>query len=94
MGGFKTKNENIKGHSHNVPYLLATVFGDPHFYTFDGKEYTFNGKGEFVLVRADSPRVKLDVQGRFEQVISIKFDHTKFSQIFHILSIEIQLKIY
>jgi hypothetical protein len=44
------------------------VFGDPHFYTFDGMPYTFNGKGEYVLVRADSPRVKLDVQGRFEQV--------------------------
>ena len=46
----------------------ATAFGDPHLYTFDGMPYTFNGKGEFVLVRADSPRVKLDVQGRFEQV--------------------------
>jgi hypothetical protein len=46
----------------------ATVFGDPHFYTFDGMPYTFNGKGEYVLVRANSPRVKLDVQGRFEQV--------------------------
>ena len=46
----------------------GAVFGDPHFYTFDGMPYTFNGKGEFVLVRADSPRVKLDVQGRFEQV--------------------------
>lgn len=46
----------------------ATVFGDPHVYTFDNMQYTFNGKGEFVLVRADSPRVKLDVQGRFEQV--------------------------
>eukprot|EP00096_Caligus_rogercresseyi_P016873 TRINITY_DN996_c0_g2_i3.p1 TRINITY_DN996_c0_g2~~TRINITY_DN996_c0_g2_i3.p1 ORF type:complete len:1255 (-),score=221.80 TRINITY_DN996_c0_g2_i3:184-3948(-) len=46
----------------------ATVFGDPHIYTFDGLEYTFNGKGEFVLVRADTPRVKLDVQGRFESI--------------------------
>ena len=44
------------------------MFGDPHIYTFDGMPYTFNGKGEFVLVRANSPRVKLDVQGRFEQV--------------------------
>lgn len=46
----------------------ATVFGDPHVYTFDHLDYTFNGLGEYVLVRADSPRVKLDVQGRFEQV--------------------------
>ncbi|TRY73653.1 hypothetical protein TCAL_08799 [Tigriopus californicus] len=46
----------------------GTVFGDPHVYTFDGFKFTFNGKGEYVLVRANSPRVKLDVQGRFEQV--------------------------
>ena len=49
----------------------GAVFGDPHFYTFDGMPYTFNGKGEFVLARANSPRVKLDVQGRFEQVRKI-----------------------
>jgi len=46
----------------------AAVFGDPHVYTFDHQAYTFNGLGEYVLVRADSPRVKLNVQGRFEQV--------------------------
>ena len=51
----------------------ATVFGDPHVYTFDGMPYTFNGKGEFVLVRANSPKVKLDVQGRFEQVKFFNF---------------------
>jgi hypothetical protein len=44
--------------------FLATVFGDPHIYTFDHLDYTFNGLGEYVLLRADSPRVKLDVQVR------------------------------
>ena len=44
------------------------MFGDPHFYTFDNMTYTFNGKGEYVLVRADNIRHKLDVQGRFEAV--------------------------
>lgn len=46
----------------------AAVFGDPHFYTFDNMTYTFNGKGEFVLVRADTVRHKLDVQARFEAI--------------------------
>ncbi|XP_015173386.1 PREDICTED: protein mesh isoform X1 [Polistes dominula] len=47
---------------------VATVFGDPHVITFDGLEYTFNGMGEFVLLRVDHLRDKLDVQARFEQV--------------------------
>ena len=51
----------------NVEIFLATVFGDPHVYTFDNQAFTFNGLGEYVLVRANSPKVKLDVQGRFEQ---------------------------
>lgn len=47
---------------------IATVFGDPHVITFDDLEYTFNGKGEFVLVHVDSEKFKFDVQGRFEQL--------------------------
>ncbi|XP_033329084.2 sushi domain containing 2 mesh isoform X1 [Megalopta genalis] len=47
---------------------VATVFGDPHIVTFDNLEYTFNGKGEFVLARVDHTKDKLDVQGRFEQL--------------------------
>lgn len=50
------------------PPTAATVFGDPHVYTFDDLQYTFNGKGEFVMVRVDSVRHVLDVQGRFEQI--------------------------
>lgn len=47
---------------------IGAVFGDPHVATFDGLEYTFNGKGEFVLVRVDDVKDKLDIQGRFEQL--------------------------
>ncbi|XP_011501466.1 PREDICTED: protein mesh [Ceratosolen solmsi marchali] len=47
---------------------IGAVFGDPHVATFDGLEYTFNGKGEFVLVRVDDVKDKLDIQARFEQL--------------------------
>nr|H9JIQ1.1 RecName: Full=Protein mesh; Flags: Precursor [Bombyx mori] len=47
---------------------VAGIFGDPHIVTFDDLQYTFNGKGEYVLVRVDHSQLKLDVQGRFEQV--------------------------
>ncbi|XP_012265044.2 protein mesh isoform X2 [Athalia rosae] len=60
---------------------VATVFGDPHFITFDDLEYTFNGKGEFVLTRVDSLRDKLDVQGRFEQLPSNYFGEVRATQL-------------
>ncbi|XP_073993823.1 sushi domain containing 2 mesh isoform X2 [Rhodnius prolixus] len=52
---------------YQSPYV-ATVFGDPHFVTFDDLEYTFNGKGEYVLVHTDSKKRKLDIQARYEQI--------------------------
>ncbi|KAG7480929.1 hypothetical protein MATL_G00061450 [Megalops atlanticus] len=42
------------------------AFGDPHFITFDGITYTFNGKGEYYLVL--TPDKGLTVQGRTEPV--------------------------
>uniref|UniRef100_T1PEZ0 AMOP domain protein n=1 Tax=Musca domestica TaxID=7370 RepID=T1PEZ0_MUSDO len=47
---------------------VAGVFGDPHFITFDGTQYTFNGLGEFVLSRSVDADQRFEVQGRFEQV--------------------------
>ncbi|KAJ8415365.1 hypothetical protein AAFF_G00423450 [Aldrovandia affinis] len=42
------------------------AFGDPHFITFDGSSYTFNGKGEYYLMLATEKG--LSVQGRTERV--------------------------
>ncbi|XP_072311564.1 sushi domain-containing protein 2-like [Eucyclogobius newberryi] len=44
----------------------AAVFGDPHFLTFDGLSYSFNGKGEYVLM--SSKDKDLLIQGRTEPV--------------------------
>ncbi|XP_037547952.1 sushi domain-containing protein 2-like [Nematolebias whitei] len=44
----------------------AVVFGDPHFVTFDGVSYSFNGKGEYTLVVSEQKQ--LVIQGRTEPV--------------------------
>lgn len=46
--------------------LTAVVFGDPHFITFDGVKYSFNGKGEYTLVTSEKKH--LTIQGRTEPV--------------------------
>uniref|UniRef100_A0A3Q4B3U5 Uncharacterized protein n=1 Tax=Mola mola TaxID=94237 RepID=A0A3Q4B3U5_MOLML len=47
----------------------AVVFGDPHFITFDGVSYSFNGKGEYTLVTSETKQ--LTIQGRTEPVNAI-----------------------
>ncbi|CAJ1069461.1 sushi domain-containing protein 2 [Xyrichtys novacula] len=48
------------------PPRAGVVLGDPHFITFDGLGYTFNGKGEFQLM--SSPDRELNIQARTEPV--------------------------
>ena len=43
----------------------AWTWGDPHIKTMDGKEYTFNGLGEYLLARTISGDFRL--QGRTAQ---------------------------
>ncbi|XP_036593498.1 sushi domain-containing protein 2 [Trichosurus vulpecula] len=49
------------------PSHLASAFGDPHFVTFDGIHFTFNGRGEYVLVQSDL--TKLMIQGRTQPAL-------------------------
>ncbi|XP_034497900.1 sushi domain-containing protein 2 isoform X2 [Ailuropoda melanoleuca] len=44
------------------PSRLASAFGDPHFVTFDGANFSFNGRGEYVLLEATLTNLR--VQGR------------------------------
>ena len=49
----------------------ATGSGDPHYTTFDGRYYTFNGFGEFILVEAlpeESNTPVFTLQGRLGRV--------------------------
>jgi hypothetical protein len=39
-------------------------FGDPHITTLDGKEYTFNGWGEYTMVKIRTSSVIFDLQAR------------------------------
>ena len=47
------------------PPLRAWTFGDPHFTTLDGLQYTFNGAGEFTI--AYSPLHNFTFQARMEK---------------------------
>ena len=49
----------------------AGVYGDPHFRTFDGTLFTFNGHGEFWLVKSNYVTIddwtgSFKLQARFE----------------------------
>ena len=47
----------------------AWTFGDPHFATLDGSQYTFNGLGDFVLLQNRSSTVPaIEVQARCVRV--------------------------
>lgn len=52
----------------DIFFQLAAVLGDPHFVTFDGVTFTFNGKGEYNLVHSST--YQLSVQGRTEPMNS------------------------
>ncbi|XP_017721880.1 PREDICTED: mucin-4-like, partial [Rhinopithecus bieti] len=43
------------------------MFGDPHITTLDGVNYTFNGLGDFLLVRAQDRNSSFLLQGRTAQ---------------------------
>ena len=47
---------------------LGWAWGDPHFTTIDGRTYTFNGLGEYVLLRIDV--LNFEIQGRATRLVN------------------------
>ncbi|XP_030753832.1 protein mesh-like isoform X2 [Sitophilus oryzae] len=60
---------------------VAGVYGDPHIVTFDDLEYTFNGKGEFVLIKSNARLDNIEVQGRFEQMDPNLYGEVRATQL-------------
>ena len=54
-------------YSHYI--YIACIYGDPHLVTLDGLKYTFNGKGEYILIQTDDNSFTL--QGRMEEAMSM-----------------------
>nr|XP_012635839.1 mucin-4 isoform X2 [Microcebus murinus] len=54
------------------PPRPAWLFGDPHITTLDGVNYTFNGLGDFLLVRAWDGNSSFLLQGRTAQMGSVQ----------------------
>ncbi|KAH9509854.1 hypothetical protein Btru_045434 [Bulinus truncatus] len=44
--------------TYMIPFIPASVFGDPHFITLDNFTYTMNGWGEYVMMNARTDRAE------------------------------------
>ncbi|XP_041453734.1 sushi domain-containing protein 2-like isoform X2 [Lytechinus variegatus] len=67
---FRGKRPSSDCKDYRAP-AVGAVFGEPHFITFDGKDYIFNGHGEYTLVMTDDtqpPDGRIQVQGRLQQL--------------------------
>lgn len=50
--------------------MSAWLYGDPHMYTLDGFEYTFNGLGEYTLLEMQNDTEWFKFQMRTAKVLT------------------------
>ncbi|XP_078674535.1 uncharacterized protein LOC144912554 [Branchiostoma floridae x Branchiostoma belcheri] len=53
--------------SRYVPPIWSWTWGDPHIATLDGKGYTFNGKGEYIMADVDNGQYQLQARTEFPE---------------------------
>ncbi|XP_078349239.1 mucin-like protein [Oculina patagonica] len=56
------KKRPSEGCENYRPPVWSWLWGDPHFVTLDGKNYTFNGLGEYTMVNAKDGRFELQAR--------------------------------
>ncbi|XP_062605769.1 uncharacterized protein LOC134267580 [Saccostrea cucullata] len=56
----------IPGCYRRSPFRPGINSGDPHIRTLDGKQYTFNGHGEYVMMKITKGGTRFDFQARTE----------------------------
>nr|DBA23275.1 TPA: hypothetical protein GDO54_014205 [Pyxicephalus adspersus] len=69
------------------PPKVASSFGDPHFVTFDGSNFTFKGRGEYTLV--SSTYHSLTIQGRTQ---AANFENGSLTSVTGFSSVAMQEK--
>lgn len=47
-----------------ISVILAWFWGDPHINTLDGGQYTFNGYGEYTMMKIDHNGTQFELQAR------------------------------
>lgn len=57
------KNNHFSCHNQSIYLFVGNLFGDPHILTLDGLSYTFNGLGEFTMIKS----ANFTLQGRMVQ---------------------------
>uniref|UniRef100_A0A8W8N5D1 Fibrillin-1 n=1 Tax=Magallana gigas TaxID=29159 RepID=A0A8W8N5D1_MAGGI len=71
--GYQYKKTSMKNQYSNTkrafkmsenPGNRALNFGDPHIVTLDGKNYTFNGYGEYTMLKISKASIQFDLQAR------------------------------
>ncbi|KAJ8307329.1 hypothetical protein KUTeg_015413 [Tegillarca granosa] len=55
--------------SNNQTNLFSWFYGDPHIESLDGKQYTFNGIGEYVVMKIVNENVTFELQARTERIL-------------------------
>ncbi|WAR24056.1 MUC4-like protein, partial [Mya arenaria] len=51
------------------PYSFGSFWGDPHFQTLDGMNFTFNGLGEFTLLQIETANMSYYLQARTTRAV-------------------------